>query len=144
MTKKLTWEVDKTSLVLKVTDGAKETTWKLRKNMSLGDTSQAIEDIWLALQDTKTVADLADQLMPHMDYEIAPTRPMIESVRTVDAEELEELRRYNRYETTEEASRAAQAAAVKQLEVSAKWFDVEDDTYAMPIPDFDTGEIRPR
>lgn len=145
MTKKLTWEVDKTSLVLKVTDGAKETTWKLRKNMSLGDTSQAIEDIWLALQDTKTVADLADQLMPHMDsWPLDATTPMFETAHTVDAEELAELQRYRRYETSEEASRAAQAAAVKQLEVSAKWFDVEDDTYAMPIPDYDTGEVRPR
>lgn len=145
MTKKLTWEVEKTSLVLKVTDGAKETTWKLRKNMRLSDVSQAVEDIWLALQDTKTVADLADQLMPHMDYEIAPTRPMIESVRTVDAEELEELRRYNRYETSEEASRAAQAREVQRLNINAKWFETDDDeTYGIPIPDYDSGEVRPR
>lgn len=145
MTKKLTWEVDKTSLVLKVTDGAKETTWKLRKNMSLGDVSQAVEDIWLALQDTKTVADLADQLMPHMDYEIVPTRPMLEAVRTVDAEELAELQRYQHNETSEEASRAAQAREVQRLNIGAKWFEADDDeTYGIPIPDYDSGEVRPR
>lgn len=135
MTKKLTWEADKTSLVLKVTDGAKETTWKLRKNMKAEDIRTALEEMQLALWEPTSNKDWA---------RVAPNTPMIESVHTVDAEELAELQRYRRYETSEEASRAAQAAAVKQLEVSAKWFDVEDDTYAMPIPDFDTGEIRPR
>lgn len=135
MTKKLTWEVEKTSLVLKVTDGAKETTWKIRKTAKAEDLRTILEEMQLALWEPSSNKDWA---------RIAPNTPMIENVRTVGAEELEELRRYNRYETTEEASRAAQAAAVKQLEVGAKWFDVEDDTYSMPIPDFDTGEIRPR
>lgn len=137
MTKKLTWEVDKTSLVLRITDGDRETKWVVRKNTTTEKLRGFLSEMLLELQES-----------PENEYgdwaRIAPNTPMIESVRTVDAEELAELRRYNRYETTEEASRAAQAAAVKQLEVSAKWFDVEDDTYAMPIPDFDTGEIRPR
>lgn len=127
VTKKFTWEVDKTSLILRVTDGAKETTWKLRKNMSLGDISQTVEDIWLALQDTKTVAQLAEQLMPRM-------------------EELSDEHQEWVYEPvqadSEEASRAAQAARVQQLNASAKWFAVdEDETYDFSIPDYDSGEI---
>lgn len=143
MTKKLTWEVEKTSLVLKVTDGAKETTWKLRKSMSLGDTSQAIEDIWLALQDTKAVADLADQLMPHMDsWPIDATIPMYETARTVDAEELAELRGISVDALTEEGSKEALNARVAQLNRNARWMDADgDEIYTVPIPDYDAGEI---
>jgi hypothetical protein len=146
LTKKLTWEVDKTSLVLKVTDGAKETTWKLRKTSKIEDVSQVFEDIWVALQDTQTLGDLAQKLMPEPEpYVVTPTTPMFERVRTVDAEELAELQRYQHNETSEEASRAAQAAEVRRLEIGAKWFDVDDDeTYGIPIPDYDTGEVRPR
>lgn len=146
MTKKLTWEVDKTSLVLKVTDGAKETTWRLRKTTTLADTSQMLEDIWLALQGNKTIAELAQELMPPVGAAIHwDGSPMLEEARTVDVEELAELRRYQHNETSEEASRAAQAAAVRQLNIGAKWFEADDDdTYAMPIPDYDSGEVRPR
>lgn len=137
--KKLTWEVDKTSLVLKVTDGAKETTWKLRKSQGA--------DVW-----TEIFSEMLDSLgglEPTPWEPLQPTRPMfepwVEDVRTVDAEELAELQRYNRYETSEEASRAAQAAEVRRLNISAKWFEADDDeTYGMPIPDYDTGEVRPR
>lgn len=135
MSKKLTWEVEKTSLVLKVTDGAKETTWKLRKTMKTEDVRTALEEMQLALWEPSSDNSWA---------RVAPNTPMIENVRTVDAEELAELQRYKHYETSEEESRAAQAAAVRALNISAKWFDTEDDTYGMPIPDFDSGEIRPR
>ena len=135
MTKKLTWEVEKTSLVLKVTDGAKETTWKLRKSQGA--------DVW-----TKIFSEMLDSLggLEPIPWEpLQPTRPMIESVRTVDAEELAELQRYQHNETSEEASRAAQAAYVDKLNINAKWFNVDDsETYAIPIPDYDTGEVRPR
>lgn len=135
MTKKLTWEVDKTSLVLKITDGPKETTWKIRKTTKPEVLRQTLEEMQLALWE------------PHMDNwgPIAPTKPMLEAVRTVDAEELAELQRYHHNETSEEASRAAQAAEVRRLNISAKWFEADDDeTYGMPIPDYDTGEVRPR
>lgn len=134
MTKKLTWEVDKTSLVLKVTDGAKETTWKIRKTTKPEVLRQTLEEMQLALWE------------PHMDNwgPIAPTKPMLEAVRTVDAEELAELQRYKAVQAeSEEASRAAQAARVRELNIGAKWFEAdEDDTYGIPIPDYDTGEIR--
>lgn len=136
MTKKLTWEVDKTSLVLKVTDGAKETTWKLRKTTKLEDIRTMLEEMQLALWEPGG---------PNGWAKIAPNTPMIESVRTVDAEELAELQRYRHYETSEEASRAAQAAEVARLSIGAKWFEADDDeTYGIPIPDYDTGEVRPR
>lgn len=139
MSKKLTWEVDKTSLVLKITDGPKETTWKIRKTTKPEVLRQTLEEMQLALWE------------PHMDNygPIQPAKPMfepwIEPVRTVDAEELAELQRYQHHETSEEASRAAQAAYVDKLNINAKWFEADDDeTYGMPIPDYDTGEVRPR
>lgn len=132
MSRKFTWEVDKTSLILRVTDGSKETTWKIRKNTPVADISQVLEDAWLSLQDNKTMQDLANQLLPPVE------------ASTWDAEELAGLERYAPIQAdSEEASRAAQAAYVAQLNRSAKWFDVDDDeTYGLPIPDFDSGEIR--
>lgn len=136
MTKKLTWEVEKTSLVLKVTDGAKETTWKLRKSTDNETIRTILEELQLAMW------------VPgwKMSEEEPWTgKPMFEAARTVDAEELAELRRYQHNETSEEASRAAQAAYVDKLNINAKWFEADDDeTYGIPIPDYDSGEVRPR
>ena len=135
MTKKLTWEVDKTSLVLKITDGPKETTWKIRKTTKPEVLRQTLEEMQLALWE------------PHMDIwgPITPTKPLLEADRTVDAEELAELQRYQHNETSEESSRAAQAAYVDKLNINAKWFETDDDeTYGIPIPDYDSGEVRPR
>lgn len=133
MTKKLTWEVDKTSLVLKVTDGAKETTWKLRKTTKTEDLRRMFEEIEMAL--------LGAEQPKVWDF-----KPMLEAARTVDAEELAELQRYQGIQaTSEEASRAAQAREVQRLNIGAKWFEAdEDETYGIQIPDYDSGEVRPR
>ncbi len=142
MTKKLTWEVEKTSLVLKVSGGGKTTTWTLRPRIQGNALAEILQQI-------------ASEVFDRGDYDleraqdswarIAPNTPMLEAVRTVDAEELAELQRYNHYETSEEASRAAQAAYVRSLNESAKWFEAdEDETYGIPIPDYDSGEVRPR
>jgi hypothetical protein len=146
VTKKLTWEVDKTSLVLKVTDGAKETTWKLRKNMKTESLRMTLEEMQLALWEPKGLSDVEELLrLAKRNAEEFEAKPLLETARTVDAEELAELQRYRHYETSEEESRAAQAAEVARLNISAKWFDVDDsETYAMPIPDYDSGEVRPR
>lgn len=136
MSKKLTWEVEKTSLVLKITDGPKETTWKIRKTAKAEDLRTILEEMQLALWEPSSNKDWV---------RVAPNTPMFETAHTVDAEELEELRRYNHYETSEEASRAAQAREVQRLNIGAKWFEADDDeTYGIPIPDYDTGEVRPR
>jgi hypothetical protein len=137
LTKKLTWEVDKASLVLKVTDGAKETTWKIRKSTKTEDLRTILEEMQLALWEPGG---------PNSWGPIEPTVPMLEAVRTVDAEELAELQRYKAVQaSSEEASRAAQAAYVDKLNIGAKWFEAdEDETYGIPIPDYDTGEVRPR
>lgn len=133
MTKKLTWEVDKTSLVLKVTDGAKVTTWRLRKTAKAEEHRVTFEEIEQAL--------MGANLVPKWTG-----KPMIEGVRTVDAEELAELRWYQGVQAeSEEASRAAQAREVARLNIGAKWFEADDDeTYGIPIPDYDSGEVRPR
>jgi hypothetical protein len=129
--KKMTWEVDKTSLVLKVTGGPKETTWRIRKGINIVDLSQILEDVWLSLQDDQTMLDLAQKLLPPVE---APTW---------DAEELAELDRYQPVQAdSEEASRSAQAARVAQLSAGAKWWDAdEEEGYGIPIPDYDSGEI---
>lgn len=136
MTKKLTWEVDKTSLVLKIADGPKETTWKIRKTTKPEVLRQTLEEMQLALWE------------PHMDRypAIEPTIPMFEAVRTVDAEELAQLQGYAALAaTSEEESRALQAREVQRLNIGAKWFEADDDeTYGIPIPDYDSGEVRPR
>ena len=137
MTKKLTWEVEKTSLVLRVTDGAKETTWKIRKNQGSGVWIKIFSEILNSLED----------LVPAPWDEILPTRPMLETARTVDEEEFLEFLELQRYQgvqaSSEEASRAAQAARVRELNIGAKWFEADDDdTYGVPIPDYDTGEVQ--
>lgn len=135
MAKKLTWEVEKTSLVLKVTDGAKETTWKLRKNMTQTDHIVTFGQILEALLDNSTPMTIGR----------AEYKPMIESVRTVDAEELAELRSISTSEITEEASKEALNARVGQLKANAHWMDADDDDiYTVEIPDYDSGEVRPR
>lgn len=128
MTKKFSWEVEKTSLILRVTDGAKETTWKLRKNRMPGEISQVMEDIWVALQDTGTLGELANRLMP--TAEEREEAWLDQSTTAVEAD-------------SEEASRAAQAARVKQLNQSAQWFNIDEaeESYGISIPDYDTGEI---
>lgn len=133
MTKKLTWEVEKTSLVLKVTDGAKETTWKIRKTSKVEDLRGMFEEIESALMGTELPRWTGKPMF----------EPWVEDARTVDAEELAELQRYQAVQAdSEEASRAAQAARVRQLNIGAKWFETDDDeTYGIPIPDYDAGEV---
>lgn len=135
MTKKLTWEVDKTSLVLKVTDGAKETTWKLRKSTSTESLRTILEEMQLALWEPGG---------PNGWAPIEPTKPMFEAGHQPDAEELAEPQVHRGYDLiTEEDSRAAQAAYVAKLNQSAQWFNAtEDDGYGIPIPDYDSGEIQ--
>jgi hypothetical protein len=127
--KKFSWEVDKTSLILRVTDGAKETTWKLRKNIGLEEVSQVTEDIWVALQDTQTLGELANKLMPSVEERVDAWES--QSSTAVQAD-------------TEEASRAAQAARVAQLNVGAKWWPEDEDeeaAFVAALPDYDAGEI---
>lgn len=135
MSKKLTWEVEKTSLVLRIADGDRETTWKLTKNTTHARLARIFSEM----------SFIMDGIATGRYGATADFKPMLEGGRTVDAEELAELQRYQHNETSEEASRAAQAAAVRQLNIGAKWFEADDDeTYSIPIPDYDTGEVRPR
>ena len=134
MAKKLTWEVDKTSLVLKVTDGAKETTWKIRKTTKPEALRQTLEEMQLALWEPKQGWA---RIAPNTPLYEAGSEPSVGSTASdtykgVDA-------------TSEEASRAAQAREVERLNIGAKWFEADDDeTYGIPIPDYDTGEVKPR
>lgn len=128
MTKKLTWEAEKASLVLKVTDGAKETIWKIRKNTDNEVLRQIFEELQLAMWVSGW--KMAEE-------EPWAGMPMRETVRTVDDVELAEIQ-----VDSERASRAAQAARVAQLNIGAKWFEADDDeTYGIPIPDYDAGEV---
>ena len=130
MTKRFSWEVDKTSLLLRVEDGDKKTEWKIRKSTNHEVLRETFEGVQLALWE---------------GY------PMREMVRTVDAEELAELQKAWEERsstavqaTTEEDSRAAQAALVAKLNVNAKWYedDDEESMFVAMLPDYDTGEIK--
>jgi len=133
VTKKLTWEVDKPSLILKVAGGPKETTWKIRKNAPITDVSQILEDVWMSLQDDKKLIDLARELTDTVDAEALSARMPLGEVRAYEPVQAD----------TEEASRAAQAARVAQLSASAQWWDAdEEEGYGIPIPDYDSGEIK--
>lgn len=131
MTKKLTWEVEKTSLVIRIADGDRKTEWTVRKTSPANKLRGMLGEMMLELSDEEPWEP------------IQPTKPMLERVRTVDAEELAELQRYQPVQAaSEEASRAAQAARVRELNIGAKWFEADDDdTYGIPIPDYDTGEV---
>ena len=126
----MSWEADKASLVLKVTDGAKETTWRLRKNMGSAPLITIFNEVLNSLWETGP----------------APwePKPLIELVRTVDDVELAELR-----EDAEKASRAAQQAAVDKLSRGAIWWNNDDDldeeimfSKVAELPDYDSGEIK--
>jgi hypothetical protein len=135
VTSKFSWEpLDRGSLLLRITDGDRETTWKIRKNTSIDKVRMIFDEMTDELGATNVELH---------SWEWAGT-PMPETVRTVDAEELAELQGYQPIqETSEEASRAAQAARVAKLNIGAKWFEADDDeTYGIPIPDYDTGEIK--
>lgn len=142
MTKKLTWEVEKTSLVLKVSDSGKTTTWTLRPKIQGNALAEILQQIASEVFDRGEY----DLERGKAAWELEPTRPMFEPGRTVDAEELAELQRYEAVQAeSEEASRAAQAREVARLNIGAKWFEADDDdSYGIPIPDYDTGEVRPR
>ena len=128
--KRFNWEAEKATLTLRVTDGAKETTWRIRKTTSNDTLREVFEELQMAMWEGK---------------------PLQESVRTVDAEELAELQKAWEdrsstavQATTEEASRAAQAAQVAQLSRGAKWFDNDDEesAFVATLPDYDSGEIK--
>jgi hypothetical protein len=134
VTKKLTWEVDKASLVLKVIDTNKETTWKIRKSAGSGQLisifSEILNSLWESGSPPWDEGSVGAAVVGNISLE--ETFPTPDWYQAVQAD-------------TEEASRAAQAARVAQLNIGAKWFDVDDDeTYGIPIPDYDTGEVRPR
>jgi len=128
--KSFNWEAEKATLTLRVTDGAKETTWRIRKTTSNDTLREVFEELQMAMWEGK---------------------PLQERVRTVDAEELAELQKAWEdrsstavQATTEEASRAAQAAHVAQLSRGAKWFDNDDEesAFVATLPDYDSGEIK--
>lgn len=122
VTKKFSWEVDKTSLILRVTDGDRKTEWIVRKGTSTDKLRGFLGEMMLELSDV----DLSDKWIVTDTPQRLVTNP---EVFSVDAD-------------SEEASRAAQAERVQQLNASAKWFEAdEDETYGIPIPDFDSGEI---
>lgn len=128
MTSKFSWEpLDGGSLLLKVADGDRETTWKITKRTSTNRISAVMYEVSAALYARK-------------EYMQEQPKPLRELVRTVDDVEMAELR-----EDAEKASRAAQQAAVDKLSRKAQWWDNdddEDDAFVAQLPDYDSGEIK--
>lgn len=118
---KFSWEpLDRGSLLLRITDGDRETTWKVRKNT----TTEKLQEVF-----TEMLFELGSDASKVWDYP-----PMVESVRTVDAEELAELRGTPGQATTEEASKAALAAKAASVSAAGGNFwrnfkDTDDRVY---------------
>ena len=122
----MSWEADKASLVLKVTDGAKETTWRLRKNMGSAPLITIFNEVLNSLWETGP----------------APwePKPLRELVRTV-----EDVPLYEPADTSEKASMAALKAKADALSTNAQWWDNDDDDddmFVQQLPDYDSGEIK--
>lgn len=128
MTSKFSWEpLDRGSLLLRIKDGAKETSWTIRKTTTVVELYQ-------------TFRELADMLDDGLYPTTRAVKPLREPVRTVDDVELAEIR-----EDAEKASRAAQQAKVDELSRKAQWWDDdedEDDMFVANLPDYDSGEIK--
>jgi hypothetical protein len=119
MTKKFSWEVDKTSLVFRIEDGDRKTEWKIRKNVSQNKLAHTLNEM---------LNEVIDNPLPTHEQRVEAWES--QSSTAVQA-------------NTEEASRAAQAARVAELNIGAQWWDTEDDVYLtnFPIADYDAGEI---
>ena len=137
---KFSWEpLDGGSLLLKVADGDRETTWKITKRTPVTRVRNILWEMESALD------ELTYERMPGINAR--PTdaenrlvfgEPLRELVRTVDDVELAELR-----EDAEKASRAAQQAKVDELTRRAQWWDNDDeDMFVAELPDYDSGEIK--
>jgi len=116
---KFSWEpLDGGSLLLRVTDGDKTTTWTVKPRQQNNTICNMLQEVASALWD-------------RADWDLEKNRwdgvPMIETVRTVDAEELAELQQ--KKPITEEESRQALAAKAAKVLANANWFDREDDNY---------------
>jgi hypothetical protein len=122
---KFSWEpLDGGSILLKVADGDRETTWKITKRTPVERVSTILYEASAATTARK-------------NYVITPVRALeapLSDVQPISDQEPPE--------DAERASRAAQAARVAQLNAGAQWFNADDDTYGVPIPDYDSGEIQ--
>jgi hypothetical protein len=117
--KKFSWEVDKTSLILRIEDGDRKTEWKIRKNVDEVKLSYTLNE---------------------MLNEVLGNQPVTHEARVAAWEEQSSTAVQA---NTEEASRAAQAARVAQLMSTAKWYedDDEESMFVAALPDYDAGEI---
>ncbi|HET7640130.1 MAG TPA: hypothetical protein VFK47_15495 [Ktedonobacteraceae bacterium] len=121
MTKKFSWEVDKTSLILRVTDGAKETTWTLRKNTPGGVLLRIFEELQMAMWSTEPVHPTIPAALAEEALSQPPRRSesfdMDEPAGPVVA-------------GSEEESKAILQAQADAAKVDGKWF--EKSSYELP------------
>lgn len=130
MTKKFSWEVDKTSLVLRVEDGDRKTEWKIRKSTNHETLYQIFGELQVAVDDHEYTAHLT------------PVHDAV--IRGTDAQDRwEAFTEPVRQAQTEEESMAALAALAASKSVNAKWWDNDDEesAFVAMLPDYDSGEI---
>ena len=121
MKPKFSWEpLDGGSLLLRVADGDKTTTWTVKPRQQNNTICNTLQEVASALWDR------ADWDLEKNRWDSPPPRPMVELVRTVDAEEFAELKKQP---ITEEESRQALAAKAAKVLANANWFEREDDAY---------------
>lgn len=111
---KFSWETPAGSLVLKITDGSKETKWTFRKTTKFEDLMTALEEMVGTLSQRYTVGKpWPVEYNPYPDKEATWLEPV--------------------QATTEEDSKAALAAKAAKAQAGA-WFSAKDDGDLADLP----------
>lgn len=129
---KFSWEsLDNGSLLLRVTDGDHESTWKLTKRTS-------VDRVYSMLWEIQSTID-------EQRYERVPgvNARLTEAELEASQKAWEERSNTSVPANTEEASMAALRAKADAVSVGAKWWDSEEEEqpFVAALPDYDTGEI---
>jgi hypothetical protein len=129
---KFSWELlDSGSLLLRIADGDRETTWKITKRTPITRVRNIFWEMESALD------ELTYERIPGMNAR--PTQTELDAL----TESWEAQSTTAVQADTEEASRAAQAARAAQLSATAQWWnnDDEESMFVAALPDYDAGEI---
>lgn len=125
MKPKFSWEPSQGSLLLKVTNGDRETTWRVKKNAGMSDLYTIFQEVASAIDDTLYVRT------PKVDIETI----------LYDDDKLKDWLNSQSETTTEEESRQALAAKAASVTLSSSnWFGSEDDLSDLDLYVLGTGD----
>lgn len=89
---KFTWELPDSNLLLKVSNGDRETTWRIKKNCGMSDLYTIFTEVASVIDEA--LLDYSDVRMQKFSENIGPDvgwpgESMVEQCRTVDEDELQ-------------------------------------------------------